>query len=59
MRAKLLEDMRTKQLLALNSGERSIRFRMPLVVTEAEIDLALDRIAACIPSTARVQSVRK
>ncbi len=59
VRAKLLEDMRMKQLLALNSGERSIRFRMPLVVTEAEVDLALDRIAACIPNTARVQSVRK
>ncbi|MDZ4774513.1 MAG: L-lysine 6-transaminase [Planctomycetota bacterium] len=57
-RAKLLNDMRSKQLLALNSGERSIRFRMPLVVTEAEIDTALERISACLPSAARAQSVR-
>ena len=59
-RAKLLNDMRAKRLLALNSGERSIRFRLPLVVTEAEIDIALERIAASLPqSVGRTQPARR
>lgn len=49
-RNQLLSDMRSKMLLALSSGERSIRFRMPLIVTAAEIDTALERIAACLPT---------
>jgi len=49
-RAKMLTDLRAQRLLALNSGEASIRFRLPLVVTEAEIDLALTKVAACLPS---------
>lgn len=53
-RAKMLTDLRTRHLLALNSGERSIRFRMPLTVSEAEIDLALDKIGACLPAAGRV-----
>jgi L-lysine 6-transaminase len=57
-RAKLLNDMRAKRLLALNSGERSIRFRMPLTVTEAEIDIALDRIASCLPAARAVPTAR-
>jgi 4-aminobutyrate aminotransferase-like enzyme len=50
--------MRAKRLLALNSGERSIRFRMPLTVTEAEIDIALDRIASCLPAARAVPTAR-
>jgi acetylornithine/succinyldiaminopimelate/putrescine aminotransferase len=49
-RAKMLADLRAQRLLALNSGEKSIRFRMPLVVTESEIDMALTKVAACLPS---------
>jgi acetylornithine/succinyldiaminopimelate/putrescine aminotransferase len=37
------------KILALASGEVSVRFRMPLVVTAEEIDLALERIGACLP----------
>lgn len=49
-RNQLLADMRSKRLLALSSGERSIRFRLPLIVTSTEIDAGLDRIAACLPT---------
>jgi 4-aminobutyrate aminotransferase-like enzyme len=49
-RAKMLTDLRAQRLLALPSGESSIRFRLPLIVSEAEIDLALTKIAACLPS---------
>jgi L-lysine 6-transaminase len=49
-RAKMLSDLRAQRLLALNSGEKSIRFRLPLVVSESEIDLALTKVAACLPA---------
>jgi acetylornithine/succinyldiaminopimelate/putrescine aminotransferase len=49
-RAKMLTDLRAQRLLALASGESSIRFRLPLIVSAAEIDLALTKIAACLPS---------
>jgi len=44
------KDLREKKLLALASGERAIRFRMPLNVSAREVDLALERIAACLPA---------
>ncbi len=49
-RQAMLKDLREKKLLALASGERAIRFRMPLTVNAREIDLALERIAACLPA---------
>ncbi len=49
-RNQMLKDLREKRLLALSSGERAIRFRLPFVVSEREIHLALERIAACLPS---------
>ena len=50
LREQVLADLRERRLLALPSGERAIRFRMPLVVGEDEVRLALERIAACVPS---------
>jgi L-lysine 6-transaminase len=49
-RDEYIRQMHTRQLLVLASGEQAIRFRMPLVVTEAEIDQALERIADCNPA---------
>jgi L-lysine 6-transaminase len=45
-----IRQMYARQLLVLASGEQAIRFRMPLVVTEVEIDQALERIADCSPA---------
>jgi len=50
VRNALLKDLREKKFLALASGDRSIRFRMPLNVTGPEVDLALERIAQCLPA---------
>ncbi|MAG63600.1 L-lysine 6-transaminase [Candidatus Woesearchaeota archaeon] len=49
-RDEYIRQMHARQLLVLASGEQAIRFRMPLVVTEAEIDQALERIADCSPA---------
>ena len=38
------------ELLALPSGHRSIRFRLPFVMTEAEADQLLERVAAAQPA---------
>lgn len=46
-RRRMLKDLASEHLLALPSGPRSIRFRLPLVVTEEEIETALGRIADC------------
>jgi L-lysine 6-transaminase len=45
--AKLLE----KRVLALRAGVRSIRFRLPFVLTADEADEALGRVADCIPAS--------
>ncbi len=49
-RDALLQALRDKQFLALSCGEASLRFRTPLNVTAGEIDMALERIAACLPA---------
>ncbi len=48
-RDALLAHLMDNKILALASGEVSVRFRMPLVVTAEEIDLALERIGTCLP----------
>jgi L-lysine 6-transaminase len=50
MRKRLLE----KRLVALGSGERSIRFRTPFVLTREEVEIGLARVADCLP--ARIQA---
>ena len=49
-RDELLKQMRERQLLALKSGSDSIRFRLPFVLQAAEVDQALERIEACLPT---------
>ncbi|MFN0006292.1 MAG: L-lysine 6-transaminase [Planctomycetota bacterium] len=53
VRKQMLEALRARKVLALASGERAIRFRLSFVVTEAEIDTALERIAAALPARVR------
>jgi L-lysine 6-transaminase len=52
-RKRMLDTLRSKRLLALASGERAIRFRMPFVVSAAEIDAALERVVDALPARAR------
>ena len=45
VRDRLLKDLAANRLLALASGPRSVRFRLPFVVSEEEIRTALGRIS--------------
>lgn len=46
-------------MLEVRRALGSPALRLPLVVTEAEIYTALERIAACLPAAVRVQPARK
>ena len=50
MLARLFE----RELMALKSGVRSIRFRLPFVINAAEIDEMVKRVAAALPKKVRV-----
>ncbi len=52
-RDRMRKDMLAHKLLALSSGPESIRFRLPLVVAEREIEQILERVAASLPAGAR------
>jgi L-lysine 6-transaminase len=52
-RDEVLSDLAAKRLLALASGPKSVRFRLPLVVTEEEVQTALERVADCISGPKR------
>jgi L-lysine 6-transaminase len=49
LRSEFLRKLGERQVLALPSGTRSIRFRLPLVLTEEDANVALERVADCIP----------
>ena len=49
-RDRMLADLAKKGLLALSSGPQAIRFRLPLVLEQAEVDAALERVADCLPA---------
>jgi len=49
-RGEFLKKLAEKQVLALACGTRSIRFRLPLVLTEQDADTALERVADCTPA---------
>ena len=51
-RDKALSAFRDRGVLALASGEDSVRFRMPLVITADEVDGALERISDALPLAA-------
>jgi L-lysine 6-transaminase len=52
-RKRMLDSLRAKRLLALASGERAVRFRLPFVLSAADVDTALERVADSLPARAR------
>jgi len=50
-RDRMIQALYANKVLALTSGATSVRFRLSLVMTEAEADTLLDRVAACVPAT--------
>jgi len=53
-RAVMLKRLMEKRVLALPCGAASIRFRLPLVIRESEVDELVNRTAACIAAAAKV-----
>jgi len=49
-RDEMIASLFKQRVIALASGERAIRFRMPLVISKDEIKLALERVEACLPA---------
>ena len=47
----MLKKLADNKLLALPTGECSIRFRLPFVLTSAEVGPALERVADSVPAT--------
>ena len=47
-RDRLVDGLFEQQVLALKSGTRSIRFRLPLILTESEVDGLLERVGAAV-----------
>ena len=52
IRDQMLKDMMSKGLLALGCGETHVRFRLPLITTQKEVDAALERVRASLPAGA-------
>ncbi len=53
-RNALIKRLFERELLTLKSGPRSIRFRLPLVISDAEVDEMVRRVAAALPRRVRV-----
>ncbi len=53
-KAMIAELYQRERLIVLPSGTRSIRFRLPFVITEAEIDEMLRRVANVLPARVSV-----
>jgi L-lysine 6-transaminase len=52
-RKAMLAALRENGLIALASGTESVRLRMPLVLSKAEADVLVERVAAAIPAVAK------
>jgi 4-aminobutyrate aminotransferase-like enzyme len=52
-RKTMLAALREKGLIALASGTESVRLRMPLILSKAEADMVVERVAAAIPAMAK------
>ena len=53
-RDALLKRLFEGQLLALKSGPRAIRFRLPLTISASEVDEMVKRVGAALPGRVRV-----
>ncbi len=51
-RGNMLNSLMDKKVMALPCGDDSVRFRLPLVINESEVDELLSRVAACVPAVA-------
>jgi len=49
-RDRMVEALFASRVLCLKSGPRSIRFRLPLVITADEVDVLLERVEASVPA---------
>jgi L-lysine 6-transaminase len=49
-RDEMLARLRQQRFLALKAGALSIRFRLPFVITEVEVAIALERVSASLPA---------
>ena len=49
-RHRMIESLYERKVLALPSGFQSVRFRLPLIISEAEVDELLARVAASVPA---------
>jgi len=47
---QMVSNLFDKEVMALTAGPNSIRFRLPLVITDAEVDELLNRLASCMPA---------
>jgi len=54
IRGDMIANLYKKGMLVLASGERAIRFRMPLNVTGEEVQVALERVAECMPQKVQI-----
>jgi len=50
-RDRMLVDLFEQKLIALPTGETSIRFRLPLVIGESEVQKALECVGAAVPAS--------
>ena len=48
-RDAMIDTLLEQRMLALKSGPRSIRFRLPLVISAEEVDQGLERAEASLP----------
>jgi L-lysine 6-transaminase len=55
-RTEWIKKLREQKLLALLCGPSSVRFRLPFVMTQAEVDSAMAKIAAAVPAKARARA---
>ena len=49
-RDRLLKEMFAREMVILASGSRAIRFRLPFVISPAEVDEILNRVEASLPA---------
>ncbi|MCA9295172.1 MAG: L-lysine 6-transaminase [Phycisphaerales bacterium] len=49
-RSAMVKAMFERKLMALTCGPDSVRFRLPLIINEQEVDAMLERVAAAIPA---------
>jgi L-lysine 6-transaminase len=50
-RKAMVKAMFERKLMALTCGPDSVRFRLPLIIDEKEVDAMLERVAAAIPAS--------